>query len=148
MNGGASLYLQGLLGLVPLAVAWVAYRQAVKANKVTAEQADRQARRQAALERSKVDSEAYNRAKEIYEAALQQLEKQLDRMQAQADRLTEQLAREQDTSHTLRAQVSTLQQQMRDMERTVAALRRQLLDAGVRPALPPPPPPLSEEDQG
>jgi septal ring factor EnvC (AmiA/AmiB activator) len=141
--------IQGLLGLVPIAVALVAYRQAVRANKITAEQADRSASRQAELERSKVDSEAYQRAKEIYEAALASLEKQLDRMQAQTDRLTEQLAREQDTSHVLRTQVSTLQLQVREMERTMSVLRRQLISVGANPPpTPPPTPPPIQPNEG
>jgi chromosome segregation ATPase len=136
VTGGLPLAAQMLLGLVPIAVALVAYRQAVRANTVTAQQAERQAERQAALERTKVDSEAYARAKQIYEAALESLEKQLDRVQAQFDRLTEQLAREQDTSNTLRVQLTTLQHQVREMERTVTVLRRQLIDAGLTPVPP------------
>lgn len=128
--------VQVLLGLVPIAVALVAYRQAVHANRITAEQADRQNRRQAELERTKVDSEAYNRAKQIYEAALDSLEKQLAR-------ITDQLAREQDTSAGLRVQVHTLQGQVRELERTVMHLRQRLISAGLNPT-----PPPAQEGQG
>ncbi|MBO2461659.1 hypothetical protein [Actinomadura violacea] len=143
MNTLGSLLVQAGLGLVPIVVAVVAYRQAVAANRITAQQAERAAARQAALERSKVDAEAYNRAKTIYEAALVQLERQIDRLQGQSDRLGEQLAREQDTSNTLRSQVQTMNAQIRELERTVAGLRRQLIEAGVRPV---PPPRATEED--
>lgn len=131
MNGSTPWVTQVALGLVPIVVAWLAYRQAVRANQITAQQARQAAERSAQIERSKVDAEAFARAKLIYEGALEQLERQLERIQTQFDRLNEQLGRELDTSSVLRSQVNHLQQQVALLERTVADLRRQLVRAGI-----------------
>lgn len=99
--------------LIPLAVALVAavpgvlaYRQATKAADATAD-----------ASRLTIEAGAYERARSLYEAALDQLEKQLTGLQAQ-------LNVERDVSNRLRNQVNAL-------EDTVAKLRRQLILAGV-----------------
>ncbi|MFG2001671.1 hypothetical protein ACGFNU_21225 [Spirillospora sp. NPDC048911] len=111
------------------------YRQSVKVQRINSEATERAAEQTAELERTKVDAAAYERAKSVYESALGQLEKQLERLQEQLDRLNEQLAREQDTSNTLRNQIHELRRQVSELERTVGELRRQLVLAGVDPAL-------------
>lgn len=131
-----ALLVQIAIGAVPLGVAWFAYKSATDANKKTAEAAALAAERQAEIERSKVDAEAFNRAKAIYEDALAQLERQLDRVQVQFERLNEQLAKEQDSSFAMRNQIRTLQAQIALLERTVSALRTQLIHAGITPNAP------------
>lgn len=130
----SDLLVQIAIGAVPIGVAYFAYRSATDANRRTQEAAVLAAERQAELERNKVDAEAFQRARQIYEDALASLEKQLDRVQSQADRLSEQLAREQDSSNAMRDQVRALQGQIAVLERTVSTLRRQLISAGVTPA--------------
>lgn len=140
-----TLLVQIAIGAVPLGVAFFAYKSATDANRRTQETAATAAERQAELERTKVDAEAFQRAKAIYEDALAQLEKQLDRMQRQFDTLNEQLAKEKDTSNALRAQIHSLQTQMQMLERTVAAYRRSLITAGLQPPTEPSTPPNMEE---
>lgn len=153
-SDATSLLIQFAVGVVPLGVAFFAYRSATDANKKTQITALAQAERAAEIERSKVDADAFARAKAIYEDALTQLEKQLDRVQVQFERLNEQLAKEQDFSNSLRNQVNTLQQQISTLERTVTTLRRQLIAAGIPPTFgvdtrtgPIPLPPPSTGDQ-
>ncbi|MEV0382830.1 hypothetical protein [Nonomuraea sp. NPDC050643] len=121
-------------GAVPLAVAYLAFRSATDANKKTQQTALVQAERQAEMERSKVDAEAFLRAKTIYEDALSQMEKQLNRMQGQAAQVDADLATEQTASTAMRDQINRLQAQIRALERTVVTLRTQLTAAGLSPA--------------
>jgi len=132
-----ALLAQVAIGTVPIGVAAFAYIQATKANRITAAATERIASRNAKLERSKVDAEAYNRAREIYEAALHQLERQLERIQEQFEVLSTQLAHEQDTSRTLRLQVDELRAQITVFEHTVGELRARLT-TGAPPIYPPP----------
>ncbi|SEG76915.1 hypothetical protein SAMN05444920_104430 [Nonomuraea solani] len=120
-------------GIVPLGVAYLAFRSATDANKKTQQTALRQAERQAEVERSKVDAEAFLRAKTIYEDALSQMEKQLTRMQGQAAQVGADLASEQSASTEMRDQIRRLQAQIRALERTVISLRTQLVTAGLAP---------------
>lgn len=99
------LLVQLAIGAVPLGVAWFAFRSATDANRKTVESAQLAAERQAQLERSKVDVEAFARAKVIYENGLAQLERQLARSQSQIDVL----------------------------EKAVVLLRSQLIEAGISP---------------
>ena len=99
------IIVQVSIGLVPLGVAWFAYRSATDANRKTVEAAQLAAERQAQLERSKVDVEAFARAKSIYEDGLVQLERQLARSQSQIEIL----------------------------EKAVVLLRSQLIEAGISP---------------
>ncbi|MEV0613640.1 hypothetical protein AB0I81_09980 [Nonomuraea sp. NPDC050404] len=122
------------IGGVPLGVAYLAFRSATDANRKGQQTALLQVERQAELERSKVDAEAFVRAKTIYEDALNQMEKQLARMQGQADQVTADLAGEQTASTAMRDQIRLLQAQIRALERTVVTLRAQLLAAGLAPA--------------
>ncbi|MER6003810.1 hypothetical protein ACIHFD_25190 [Nonomuraea sp. NPDC051941] len=114
-------------------MAYLAFRSATDANKKTQQTAILQAERQAELERSKVDAEAFLRAKTIYEDALSQMEKQLSRVQNQASQLSTDLIGEQSTTTAMRDQIGQLQAQIRALERTVVALRAQLIAAGMAP---------------
>ncbi|MEU6788268.1 hypothetical protein ABZ912_54530 [Nonomuraea angiospora] len=114
-------------------MAYLAFRSATDANKKTQQTAILQAERQAELERSKVDAEAFLRAKTIYEDALSQMEKQLNRVQTQASQLSTDLMGEQSTATAMRDQIGRLQAQIRALERTVVALRAQLIAAGMAP---------------
>lgn len=133
-----SLLVQFGIGLVPMVVAFFSYRQATRANRLTVAASERSAERNAELEQTKVDADAFGRAKEIYEAALGQLERQLERVRSQFAELEDELARERETSTTLRTQIYTLQRQVRELERIVGVLRTQLITAGVTPADPDP----------
>ncbi len=131
----ADVAVQVAIGAVPLGVAYFAFRSATDANRRTQETAQKNAAANAEIEKTKVDAEAYERAKTIYQDALRELEKQLDRLTAQFDRINEQLAREQDTSNSLRTQIRTLQGQVVSLERFAATLRRQMVAAGLSPVL-------------
>src|SRR5262245_55493114 len=128
------LLIQVAIGIVPLGVAYLAFRSATDANRKTQQTALYQVERQAELERTKVDAEAFVRAKTIYEDALNQMEKQLTRMQAQAGQVCADLTTEQSASTAMREQINRLQAQIRALERTVVSLRTQLLAAGLAPA--------------
>jgi chromosome segregation ATPase len=132
-----TLLVQVAIGTVPLGVAWLAFRSATDANKKTQQTALTTAERQAELERTKVDAEAYTRAKIIYEAALERLERQLDRVSEHSHKVSDELMKEQDTSLSLRSQIRTLQDQIARLERTVSELRRHLSSAGIDPAVRP-----------
>ncbi|MFI7130121.1 hypothetical protein ACIBQ1_30810 [Nonomuraea sp. NPDC050153] len=80
-----------------------------------------------------MDAEAFLRAKTIYEDALSQMEKQLGRVQNQATQLGSDLLSEQSTATAMREQIGQLQAQIRALERTVVALRAQLIAAGMAP---------------
>ncbi|MEV0997193.1 hypothetical protein [Nonomuraea sp. NPDC050202] len=128
------ILIQVAIGAVPLGVAYLAFRSATDANRKTHQTALLQVERQAELERSKVDAEAFLRAKTIYEDALDQLEKQLTRMQSQADQVSTDLVEEQSASTAMRDQIRRLQAQIRALDRTVITLRAQLMAAGLSPA--------------
>ncbi|GAA1618164.1 hypothetical protein GCM10009733_013120 [Nonomuraea maheshkhaliensis] len=128
------ILIQIAVGAVPLGVAYMAFRSATDANKKTQETSLLQVERQAELERSKVDAEAFIRAKTIYEDALSQLEKQLVRMQTHTSQVSTDLATEQSASTAMRDQINRLQAQIRALERTVVTLRTQLISAGLAPA--------------
>lgn len=102
--------------VVSLGGAWLAYRQSVKATEKTA--------RTAALQ---IEAGAFERARAMYEAGIQQLE-------AQVGRLRVDFASEQDITNRLRVQVI-------ELENTLARLRRQMINAGIElaPQLPSPP---------
>jgi septal ring factor EnvC (AmiA/AmiB activator) len=134
MPTATDILIQVAIGVVPLGVAYLAFRSATDANRKTQQTALLQVERQAELERSKVDAEAFLRAKTIYEDALNQMEKQLTRMQGQAAQVTADLTTEQSASTEMREQIRRLQAQIRALERTVVTLRAQLLSAGLAPA--------------
>lgn len=133
MSSLSNLLIQLSVGIVPLGVAYLAFRSATDANKKTQQTALLQAERHAELERSKVDADAFVRAKTIYEDALTQMEKQVGRLQGQADQVGADLASEQTSSAAMREQIRQFQSQIRILERTVAALRGQLIAAGLSP---------------
>jgi TolA-binding protein len=87
--------------------------------------------RAVAVEASKVDAAAYDRAKTIYESALETLEEQLERMRTRLEIVTQHLAQEQDASIAMRAQIHQFRIQVVTLERTVADLRVQLAKAGI-----------------
>ncbi|TMR08242.1 hypothetical protein ETD86_48590 [Nonomuraea turkmeniaca] len=134
MPGLTDLLIQLGVGVVPLGVAYLAFRSATDANKKTQQTAVAQAECQAEIERSKVDAEAFLRAKTIYEDALSQMEKQMGRVHTQADQLSSDLIAEQSISVAMRDQIRRLQAQIRALERTVITLRTQLVAAGLAPA--------------
>ncbi|TMR99444.1 hypothetical protein [Nonomuraea basaltis] len=134
MSALSDLLIQLAVGTVPLGVAYLAFRSATDANKKTQQTALMQAERQAELERSKVDAEAFLRAKTIYEDALSLMETQMARVHNQSAQLSTDLANEQSTSTAMRDQIRRLQAQIRALERTVIALRSQLVAAGLSPA--------------
>ncbi|GGO60535.1 hypothetical protein [Nonomuraea cavernae] len=133
MSGLSDIIVQLAIAIVPLGVAYLAFRSATDANKKTQQTALQQAERQAELERSKVDAEAFTRAKTIYEAALTQMEQQVARVQSQAEQFSTDLIAEQTTATAMGGQIRQLQAQIRALERTVAALRAQLISAGLSP---------------
>ncbi|MBT2233796.1 hypothetical protein [Nonomuraea sp. NEAU-A123] len=133
MSSLSNLLIQFSVGIVPLGVAYLAFRSATDANKKTQQTALLQAERHAELERSKVDADAFLRAKTIYEDALTQMERQVGRLQDQATRVSADLASEQTGSAAMREQIRQFQAQIRALERTVAALRGQLIAAGLSP---------------
>ncbi|MCK2214427.1 hypothetical protein MF672_011585 [Actinomadura sp. ATCC 31491] len=133
MSGIADVLVQIAIGAVPLGVAYLAFRSATDANKKTQQTALLQAERQAELERSKVDAEAFLRAKSIYEDALSQLERQMERVHTQSSQLSADLLAEQSSSTAMRDHIRRLQAQIRALERTVVALRTQLVAAGLSP---------------
>ncbi|QYC37795.1 hypothetical protein Nocox_00795 [Nonomuraea coxensis DSM 45129] len=134
MSGFADLLIQIAIAVVPLGVAYLAFKSATDANRKTQQTALMQAERQAELERSKVDAEAFTRAKIIYEDALSQMERQMERVQSQATQLGGDLLAEQSSSTAMREHIRRLQAQIRALERTVVALRTQLVAAGLSPA--------------
>jgi len=133
MSSLSNVLIQLSVGIVPLGVAYLAFRSATDANKKTQQTALLQAERHAELERSKVDADAFVRAKTIYEDALTQMEKQVGRLQDRADKVGADLASEQAGSAAMREQIRQFQAQIRALERTVAALRGQLIAAGLSP---------------
>jgi septal ring factor EnvC (AmiA/AmiB activator) len=93
----------------------------------------RSASKSTAVEGSKVDAAAYDRAKEIYESALETLEEQLVRVRTRLDEVTGQLTQELDTSAAMRTQIRALQGQVTELEHTVADLRLQLSKSAIDP---------------
>ncbi len=80
--------------------------------------------RSEALERSKVDAEAYARARESYEAAIQRLNEEIKRLDRQVRTLRESLDLEQADNIQLR-------RTLRHIEDTIAQLHDLLERAGV-----------------
>ncbi|MGW4663166.1 hypothetical protein [Streptosporangium sandarakinum] len=140
---GAALALIGtVLGGI------VAGRAAVKANRVTAQSAERVAEQNAAAERARVESEAFSRAREIYDHAITELREELERVrtqyertQEQLDKISEKLLTERSSSQEVRDQLHQAQREMHEMssrieymERVIAHLRKQIITAGLDPA--------------
>ncbi len=125
----------------------VAGRASVKANRVTTQSAERIAEQAAATERARVESEAFSRAKEIYDHAITELREELDRIrtqyertQEQLDKISEKLLLERNSSQEVRDQLHRAQREMNEMssrieymERVIAHLRQQMLTAGLNP---------------
>ena len=129
----SDLLIQAAIGTVPLGVAAFAYKSATDANRRNQETAQHAAERQSELERTKVDAEAYLRAKAFYEDALALLERQLGRVQSQSEKFAAQLVDEQNTSSALRSQMYALQAQLTALDTTVNLLRQRLAAAGLEP---------------
>src|ERR1043166_4290684 len=98
--------IASIAGVPGLAGAYLAYRQSIKA----AEKSSR-------AETLKVEAGAYERARQLYEDGIKQLEEQVRRMR-------QQISDEQAVS-------SGLRQQINELELTVSSLRRQLINAGI-----------------
>ncbi|WP_436759316.1 hypothetical protein [Streptosporangium sp. V21-05] len=99
----------------------------------TAAASRRTARVTEAVETSKVDAAAFDRARAIYESALQTLEEQSLKLRERMGELNQQLAHEQDASAEMRQQIRDLRAQVDLLEETVADLRLQLSKADIRP---------------
>src|SRR5690606_25450351 len=79
-----------VLALISAAVTGIiAGRASVAANRVTAQSAERVAEQAAAAERARVESEAFGRAKEIYDHAISELREELARIRDQYERTQE-----------------------------------------------------------
>jgi septal ring factor EnvC (AmiA/AmiB activator) len=103
----ATSWLPAALAILGSAVAgWFTYRSASSAAHAAVQ-----------VKNVEVDAAAYNRARELYESGIKQLEEQLQRIRSD-------LAQERDVSNSLRNQINQL-------EDTVAMMRRQLLLAGI-----------------
>lgn len=126
----ATITVQLAVGAVPMGAAWFAYRASTDANRKSAEAARVAAERQAEAERNKVDSEAFERAKTIYDSGITLLERQLLRVQSQFDQLNDAA---NDERTTFMARIHSMQTQIELLESTVVLLRRQLIDAGIAP---------------
>jgi Tfp pilus assembly protein FimV len=98
----------GAIVVGPLA-AWLSYKQATRVASLDTK-----------AKVLRIDVEAYDRARALYESGIAQLEDQLGRLRTQ-------LNEERDVSQRLRSQVNNL-------EDTVARMRRQLISAGIEEA--------------
>lgn len=127
----AAVGVQVGIALVPLGAAFFAYRASTDANKKTVESARITAERQAEMEHKKVDSEAFERAKTIYDSGIQLLERQLILVQSKFEQLNEAATEERGT---FMHRIHLLQKQIEALESTVVMLRRQLIEAGISPA--------------
>jgi chromosome segregation ATPase len=128
----------------------IAGRASVRANKITAQSAERVAEQQAEAERNRVEAEAFKRAKEIYNDAINELREELDRIrtayertQEQLDKLNDKLLLERTSSQEVREQLHSAQREMaqmrlriEDLERTIGRLRQQIITAGLDPEEP------------
>jgi alpha-L-arabinofuranosidase len=95
-----------IASILGFAAAYLSYRQSTRASAAATK-----------VETNRIDAGAYERAKQLYESGIKQLEDQLKR-------LLEQIQQEREISTALRVQVNALEQ-------TVARMRRQLILAGV-----------------
>jgi chromosome segregation ATPase len=128
-----------------LIVAVIGYRASTRAARISTTAEEQAASVASAATRSSVEAEAYQRARGIYESALNQLQEQADRLQEQAeklqerlDRVNEQLRVEREQSDQLRTQVRDLQVQVQEnddlvvtLNKTITVLQRQLAMSGV-----------------
>lgn len=80
---------------------------------------------------STVEAEAFERAREHYDALIQRLDDELQRLTHQLDRVRDQLSQEQNVSDGLREQVRQMAARIREMEDTITELRRKLLEIDV-----------------
>lgn len=96
-----------------IAVAYLGYRQARSV-----------ARTQAGIEARKVEAGAFARAKEIYEAGIDELQEQVNRLRARLDE-------EREDAGALRARLREMEQIVREMEDQIRDMRRRLALAEV-----------------
>lgn len=80
----------------------------------------------------KVDLEEHRDAVERLKKIIEEQDKHVERVRLQLDRVQEQLAKEQDVSFTLRAQIRSLQEQVDELTRSRARLEK-LLTVGKDP---------------
>lgn len=104
----------------------VAARASVRANRITAEAQERAAER-------KVDSEAFARAQQIYDHAIDELREELARIRAlyDAERATSQEVRRQ--LEDAQREMAQMRERLALMERVIDRLRKQILTAGLVP---------------
>lgn len=135
-----------LIGAIATGV--LAGRASNKANRVTVQSNERVAEQAAATDRAKVESEAFSRAKEIYDHAITELREELDRIrtqyertQEQLDKISDKLLTERNSSQEVRDQLHKAQRELTEMssrieymERVIGNLRQQIVTAGLTPA--------------
>jgi TolA-binding protein len=104
--------------LLAFAASYLGYRQATRA-----------ARTNAKIEAERVDAAAYERAKGLYEAGIEQLEEQLSRLREEIESWRGRTTMAEHAAAHLQGRVA-------ELELTIARMRRQLILAGVEPAPP------------
>lgn len=113
MSGAANWLPSIVTALLAFGASYLGYRQATRA-----------ARANAKIEAEKVDAQAYGRAKELYEAGIEQLEEQLKR-------LRDEINGWRDRTTLAEEAAARLQTRVAELELTIARMRRQLILAGV-----------------
>lgn len=113
MNAGT--FVDIILGILPVAVGIVAYINSQKA-----------IRSQEGRAEAEVDAQAYDRARQIYESAIDAMSEQSDRMRKQEEKQLELLSSEvqklQESNGRLRAEITELQLANADLRTRVVEL--------------------------
>lgn len=102
--------------LVALVAAVLTFRSSTQANRISDK---------------KVDAEAYDRGKALYEGALNLAERQLAQLREQVDRISTELDKERLVSGLLRMQMAELQETIARMERQIASMRARMQAHGI-----------------
>lgn len=98
-----SIVVAAVAGVPSVTAAVFAYRSSASANRATQQAND--------IARAKVDAEAYERGKNLWEGMVEQARKELARQQEQINRQQEQIAELQESNDTMRRQLRELKQQ-------------------------------------
>lgn len=75
------------------------------------------------IEGVKVEAQAFERARRIYDDAIQKLEREIEYLNVQVDRIREQLTSEQNVSDTLRTRIRELEEHFQSRSDPLAELR-------------------------
>lgn len=100
--------------------AFLTYRATSQANRTAADELA-----------NKVDKEAYDRAQNIWERALNQSDKEVEKLRAQIQRLEDQVRAKEELELLLREQLRELKATVARMERQNARMRVMLRAAGI-----------------